>query len=543
MKILAIIPARGGSKMIPRKNVRFIAGKPLISYAIQCAKSCAYDMDLFVSTDDEEISYVARKYGADILKRPLNLAEDSITLDPVIYHAVTTIEEQKQYVYDIVITIQPTSPLLRYQTLDSAIEKFICSDLDTIISGINEPRLSWMKVGNTYMPKYKQRLNRQYLPEEFKETGAFVITKREFVTQQGRFGKNVSIYEVPAGEAVDIDSSHDWVIAERELMKKKILIRVEGYEQIGLGHVYRGLQIAASMIEHDVKFVISEKSKLGIEKLRQNYYQMEVIKENTDFIDMVKREGADIVINDILDTKVDYIKQLKALGVRVINFEDTGEGGYFADVLINALLDCDTTYHNAYWGPDYYLIRDEFMMEQPKEFSESVKEILAVFGGVDPNNITKRAADALLRIVDEYSVHATIILGMGYEKKEEIEQYVFSRTDKITILKDVKLISKYMRKGDLAIASRGRTMYELAVMGVPTVVVAENEREMVHNFGSIENGILNLGLEKDVDAQMLYDTLKWLIELPQIRENMRSQMLQTELKHGMKRVRALILDE
>lgn len=543
MKILTIIPARGGSKTIPRKNVRFIAGKPLIAYSIQCAKSSVYDMDIYVSSDDEEICHIATKYGANILRRPSEFAEDSITLDPVIYHAVTTIEHQNHCIYDVVITMQPTSPLLTTKTLDTALESFGNLNLDTMISGINDPRLSWRKTNNKYIPNYSERLNRQYLPDELKETGAFVITKRRFVTAQGRFGENISIFEMPNEESVDIDSPFDWIIAEQELNKKKILIRVEGYEQIGLGHIYRGLQIAANLIDHQVKFVISEKSELGIEKLRQYYYPMEIIKDDAEFMNIIKREKTDIVINDILDTNVCYMSQLKELGVRVVNFEDTGEGSYLADVLINALLDSDSSYHNAHWGSEYYLIRDEFLMQNPKEFSEDVKEILVVFGGVDPNNITQRAADALLQIVQEYPIHATIIIGMGYERKKELEQYVLSKTNRITILKDVKLMSEYMKKGDLAIASRGRTMYELAVMGVPTVVVAENKREMGHNFGSIENGILNLGLEKDVDAKMLYDTLKWLIQLPQIRENMRTQMLQTDLKHGMKRVKALILGE
>lgn len=110
MKILVIIPARGGSKGIPRKNVRLIAGKPLISYAIANATKSKYNVDVVVSTDDEEIMFVSQKYSAEIVKRPIELALDHITLDPVIEHATRVQESKKGCIYDIVITMQPTSP-------------------------------------------------------------------------------------------------------------------------------------------------------------------------------------------------------------------------------------------------------------------------------------------------------------------------------------------------------------------------------------------------------------------------------------------------
>ena len=108
MKTLVVIPARGGSKGIPRKNVRFMAGRPLISYAISCAKNSKNQFEVVVTSDDEEIKLVASKYGAQIVDRPASLAGDKITLDPVIYQAVEFMETKKGYRYDYVITMQPT---------------------------------------------------------------------------------------------------------------------------------------------------------------------------------------------------------------------------------------------------------------------------------------------------------------------------------------------------------------------------------------------------------------------------------------------------
>ena len=142
MNILAIIPARGGSKGIPRKNIRLMNGKPLIYYSINNALNSKYITDVIVSTDDEEIKHISEICGAQVVKRPKELANDQATLDPVIYHATITMEDIKKKKYDIVITLQPTSPLLTVSTLDSALEKFINSEYDCFISAINTPHLS-----------------------------------------------------------------------------------------------------------------------------------------------------------------------------------------------------------------------------------------------------------------------------------------------------------------------------------------------------------------------------------------------------------------
>lgn len=284
VNILAIIPARGGSKGIPRKNVLLLSGQPLISYAIQNAKSSGFQMDVAVSTDDQEITNVSNQFGAEVIRRNKKLASDEVTLDPVIFDAVQQMEDKTGKTYDYVITLQPTSPLLSADTLDSAIQKMLNDEtIDTLISAVNDPHLSWttkeVKGVVTVLPNYEARLNRQYLPKNFVETGAFVITKRHFVKPDTRFGKNISVYEVPASESTDIDTKQDWWVAEKQLSKKNILIRVEGYSEIGLGHVYRGLSLAYSLMDHNVTFVTSSKSDLAIKKLEDSFIKYEVIQE------------------------------------------------------------------------------------------------------------------------------------------------------------------------------------------------------------------------------------------------------------------------
>ncbi|MGM0843670.1 MAG: cytidylyltransferase domain-containing protein [Bacillota bacterium] len=542
MNILVIIPARGGSKGIPRKNVRLMCGKPLISYSIENALGSEFNLDVVVSTDDVEIARIAEIYGARSIKRPDYLATDQVTLDPVINHALLEMEKDKEVSYDYVVTMQPTSPLLKSHTLDSAIKYFIHSNFDTVLSGINRPHLSWTEINGEFTPTYKERLNRQYLPKNLLETGAFVITKREFVTELSRLGPSVTIYEVPENESIDIDTPQDWWVAEKELSKKSILIRTEGYAEIGLGHIYRCILLAHNLIDHDVIFVISSRSDIGIKKIQESHFKYHIIEGDTDIKGLINEYQCDILINDILDTTKEYIQYCKGLGVRVVNFEDLGSGAPFADAVINDLYEQRNDYKNHYWGSSYYCIRDEFLLAKPVEFNEEVKEVLVIFGGTDPSNMTNRLF-RVIKAIENKHIHYTFIVGMGYKHTEELATAASNSDLNIEVVKDVRRMTEFMSNADIAISSQGRTMLELASMAVPTILLAQNEREQHHEFGYLKNGFLNLGLGNQVEDRTIKETLLWLINSPQIRKQMNDQMLKKDLKSGVKRVVNLILGD
>ena len=165
MKIIVVIPARGGSKGIPRKNIRLMNGLPLISYAIKAALGSSFQPDVYVSTDSSEIADVATKFGANVLMRDPALAGDMVTLDPVIYDAFVKAEKDKHCKYDMIITMQPTSPLTSGDTLDRAIKEFAEKKYNTLISVVNKPHLSWTEKDGKVVPAYEKRLNRQQLPK------------------------------------------------------------------------------------------------------------------------------------------------------------------------------------------------------------------------------------------------------------------------------------------------------------------------------------------------------------------------------------------
>lgn len=539
--VIAIIPARGGSKGIPRKNVRLMNGKPLIYYAINNAKSCPYIDDIVVSSDDEEILSIANRYGVIAMNRDSELAQDTVTLDSVIYDAVRRAEKMNGKKYDVIITLQATSPLLSVKTLNSAIYDFLNSDFDTYISVVNKPHLSWSKVCEEYVPNYVSRLNRQQLPANYIETGAFLITRRNCLLENSRIGSKVSVYEMPEKESVDIDSYWDWIICEKELKKKKIVLRVDGHKVMGMGHIYRCLTLAYNLTGHDVVFVTKKEYKEGWEKLKASYMNVHTISSDEEFFDFVKQWKPDIIVNDCLNTEVEYISTLKSMVNSVITFEDIGPGAELANATINALYEDDVRRTNYYGGEKYVCLRDEFLVASASEYRTEVKNVVVIFGGSDPCNFTKRLYNIAKKSYTVYpEIHFDFILGTGYNN--DVNKIISIPNMNINVVKDVKRVSDYLVNADLAFTSQGRTVFELASMGVPAIVLAQNERETKHTFAQMNNGFLNLGLGMNVSDDTIEKSYRFIIETPQLRKEMRELMLRHELRKGIDRVIHIILN-
>lgn len=541
MKVLAIIPARGGSKGIPKKNIRLLAGKPLISYSILNALSCNIIDDVFVSTDSIEIADVAKNYGAETIERADGLSGDMVTLDPVIYDAVLRIEKIKGYTYDYVITMQPTSPLLKPQSLSMAFNEMLEKSYDCMISVVNKPHLAWKCKEGKLEPAYSERLNRQELPPNYLETGAFVISRRSLLTPKTRMAGDLSVFSITDDEGIDIDDKNDWVLTETLLNRKRIIFRVDGYAALGMGHIYNCITLAYSMIEHDVLIVIQEDSLEGIKKIKETNLPFKIIKDESETVMIIKDFNPDIWVVDKLNTDEKTIRFLKSVVPRVVTIEDLGEGARYADAVINALYSKkDLNGKNIYSGWKYVCLRDEFQIEKPNSFSDEVRNVLIMFGGTDPSNFNRILYDIISHISVKYlNVNFNFIVGIGYDAEGNGLKTIEEKN--IFVYSNVQRVTKYMKDADLAITSQGRAIFEFASMGIPAIVLSQNEREKTHGFASMEHGFINLGSENEIDNDLVENTLDWLINTRAVRKNMYNLMLKYPLREGLKRVRDIIL--
>lgn len=543
MNVLAIIPARGGSKGIPKKNIRLMNGMPLIYYAIDKALKSKLISDVFVSTDSDEIAEIAASYGAKVIMRNKNISLDTTTLDPVIYDATLKAEKEMSISYDYVITMQPTSPLLSLNVLDKGVLYCIKNGYDTVISCVNKPHLSWKKnINGEIVPLYAERKNRQELPPQYFETGAFLITKRECMTENSRIGKKVSVFEMPEEESIDIDTKDDWALTENIMRRKKIVFRADGYKNLGMGHIYNCITMAYNLTEHDVVIVTREDAEIGIKKLKETNLPYYTIKNDLELFDFIRKFRPDIFVNDCLNTESEYVAKLKTMVDRVVSIEDLGSGADVADAVINALYEDKNTHSHIYSGYKYVCLRDEFQLMPANQWSSEVRNILVMFGGTDPLNLNYMLYKIVKDISRKYvNIKFNFITGIGYDNQKN--GVISLPEQNIFVYPNVPCVTKFMKEADLAITSQGRTIFELAVMGIPAIVLSQNQRENTHKFAQMENGFLNLGMGEVVEERVVKNTIDWLINTPEIRKNMYNLMVNLDLKSGVRRVRRIILGE
>jgi len=219
-KTVAIIPARGGSKGIPKKNIQLLAGKPLIGYTIEAALRSEYVGRVLVSTEDKEIAEVARNDGAEVVKRPEELAKDDTSTVDVVLQVIQNLREQG-YEYDTIALLQPTSPLRTTQDIDRALELFLNNECESVIS-VSESRHPpyWaFKVDAHYLkPLFNQgysEMRRQDLPKTYFPNGAIYIVKTKKFEECASFCLPQTIpYIMPAETSVDIDTRADLMFVE-----------------------------------------------------------------------------------------------------------------------------------------------------------------------------------------------------------------------------------------------------------------------------------------------------------------------------------------
>lgn len=220
-KIVAIIPARGGSKSIPKKNIKNLLGKPLIFYSIKASLHSRYIDRVIVSTENAKIAQLAKNLGAEIpFLRPKNLAADSTPTLPVLKHALAYLENKKGYRPDIVVLIQPTSPFVLPQDIDTAIEKLFKENSKTCFSvcEVNQ-RPEWMyKIeGKKIIPIIKSDLSlrRQDLPPIYISNGSVFVSRKETLMEKNRIiDSNSSIIIMPRERSIDIDEPFDFAVAK-----------------------------------------------------------------------------------------------------------------------------------------------------------------------------------------------------------------------------------------------------------------------------------------------------------------------------------------
>jgi spore coat polysaccharide biosynthesis predicted glycosyltransferase SpsG len=262
--------------------------------------------------------------------------------------------------------------------------------------------------------------------------------------------------------------------------------------------------------------------KLGADFLSRYPYQIRTIQAESDFFLLLDEVQPDLVILDVLDTDAEYMAAVKSRAQKVVSLEDLGPGASQADIIINDLYTDLYPQTNHWYGVQNAILGPQFEMIEPRPFNGgAVETILIAFGGTDPQNLTIKALKALAQL--SFSKSVIVVLGPGYQHAPfELADYGLQGQ----ILRSVSNMPHLMQQADLALTSGGRTVTELMTVGVPTLVLCQNTRELTHTHASSPYGIINLGLGEHVDVHSLSSHISLLLADPGLLESMRNRALQ-----------------
>jgi CMP-N,N'-diacetyllegionaminic acid synthase len=233
MNIVTVIPARGGSKSIPRKNIIQLGGHPLIKYSIDYSIKCDLIARTIVSTDDEEIASISKLLGAEVpFIRPFNLAQDETPDFPVLLHALHEIESMSEDIIDVMVLLRPTSPLRPQGLIEKGISLLSDNPDATSVRAVaktkEHPFRQWVK-NNEYIDGFIKddvthepfNIPRQFLPDLYFQTGDIEIVRRKTIIDGSVSGSRVVPLFIDSEQVNDIDHIKDLKIAERKIINEK----------------------------------------------------------------------------------------------------------------------------------------------------------------------------------------------------------------------------------------------------------------------------------------------------------------------------------
>jgi len=523
---------------VPRKNVRALAGRPLIGHAIVRASAVVPLERVIVITDDHEIAFIARGFGAEVILEADRTPSEE-TLDTKVIRNLPRLRELGADADDIVVTLQPTSPLVTPHSLTEAIEAVRVGG-GSVISVVDDRHLRWSVRDGQPIPLFEARVNRQQLPAEFRETGGVVAARVEEIEAHGtRVIAPVRLLELPAEESVDIDSFADLYSAAHLLTRLRVAIRADAASHLGMGHIYRALAIGMELARHDVRIYTLEKLELGSSFLAGYPLANERVADDRDFLAHMADFKPDLVVLDVLDTTEALVDAIRAASSRtkIVTFEDLGTGAFAADLLVAEFVNhTEVPEERQLQGVQNAILAPAFdSLNWDPEFRPHLEHVLVLFGGTDPNDLADRALDALERLTFEGRV--TVVRGLGARPISTARRQL-----DLEVLTDVRYMPEVLSRADLAFTSAGRTIFELATMGVPSICIAQNLKELAHRHATEEYGVRALGLATRVADSQIDEEFSLLAAEPERRRKLQEAALRATGGRSNHRVLGRILD-
>jgi len=319
MQILAIIPARGGSKGIPRKNVRLLAGEPLIVYTIKSAKKSKYITRVIVSTDDPEIAEISKKYGSEVVWRPPEISGDADTSESALFQVLDSLKNSENYHPELIIFLQCTSPLTTSEDIDGTIQTLIEKDADSALTVTQFHYFLWKQDANGEIIGINHdklvRPTRQQREPQYIETGAVYVMRTDgFLKAKHRFFGKTVMHITPSERHWEIDEPIDLSIAEVLMTEQN---KIQSIKRLpapisGIVFDFDGVFTNNKVIVHEdggESVICCRSDGLGISQLKTLNIPLLVLSKEKNPVVQVRCKKLEIPYKQNISEKITVLKE------------------------------------------------------------------------------------------------------------------------------------------------------------------------------------------------------------------------------------------
>ena len=508
---VVLIPALTTRGASPGDLLRKIDGRTLIQRSIDKAKELTKKSSaVYILTNSDEIALIGERNATT----PVLL--DNIENPADLLRAVQDSLQRFCQTSTVCIRISPYAPLLGPEKIRAGRHEMEQKDKEGIL--LESSPSPWPT-------KTRNSLSSSYLifgmerPAPGCPNSSFSVFRFEDILRPVHNAERIYFFK-GGDDALQIRTSQDWWVCEKLLKRRRLVFRVIGNDLVGMGHIYRALTLAHELTDHELFFVTDPESESAVRDLAGSSYTVKIC-DLASLVHSVCELKPDIVINDILDTQLNDVDLLQKAGAKVVNFEDLGTGARKADLVINELYDePQIEGKNILWGRDYFFVRDEFAEARPNQSVEKVRGLLLTFGGVDQHNLSTKIYRKVRELCNERGIRIYIVTGPGFSPYRALRDEIRGDTN-VELTHATGVISQIMEKVEIAISSNGRTVYELAHMSVPGIIVPQHAREKTHSFACEKNGFIQLEpYVEGVTELAVEQSLKTLLEDSSLRNKL-----------------------
>jgi CMP-N-acetylneuraminic acid synthetase/spore coat polysaccharide biosynthesis predicted glycosyltransferase SpsG len=551
LRVVAVVPARGGTDRVPYLNIKRLGDRPLLAHTLEAARGSRYVDRVVVSTDDARVADVARVHGGDVpFLRPPELAADRPSLMPVVAHAVRALEASGETV-DVVVVLQATTPFRDASAIDEALDRLQDGAFDTVVSVTEDRTLNWRAEDGVLVPLFAREGRREEQVPIYKENGAVVALRRATIESPLRFGEKVGWLVLDKRAGFTVYDLEDFWMAERLLREPRVLFRVDGSAAVGMGHVFRSLAIAEALrglSRADVAFLMSADHPEGLVTVSRAGYAVRVVGDRSEetYLEHIRDFAPEILINDLPALDAAYLTALSHLGATTVNLVDTLDDlettEHYAQVIVSVMNDERETPEGFYGGPLYAILREHFRGQPAKEVREQPRLVLLSFGGSDPQGLTLKAARALQDL--DPAVEVVAVAGPAFSFRREFETLSASLPRRVPLINEAGgHIAELMLEADVMVGSGGMSVYEIAALGTPGIILGQNAREdgRMRDF-SAHGTVEYLGLGTEVDEARLAGAVRALLADPGRRRAMSAKGRELVDGFGATRAAEVVLE-